>query len=579
MMESKFTPNSLLPLQKSEFTGSDDAELTSLTIGQYFKNVVDNYGDNPAIIVKHQDVSWTYQQYWYEVERVACGLLANGVEPGDRVGIWSPNNIEWSIVQMATARIGAIMVCLNPAYRPDELAFAINNVAVKYLVMAQSFKQSNYVAMLKELAPEIDSQDKNTPKRPLTLAKLPSLKYVYTIGDKPVEGLQAFSALQIEPTEALKSQLEAVESNLSADDNINIQFTSGTTGNPKGATLTHRNILNNGLLVSQAMRFTHKDKLCIPVPLYHCFGMVLGNLVCLASGACAVFPGESFDPETTLRTVEEEKCTGLHGVPTMFIAELELSNFKSFDLSTLRTGVMAGSTCPEELMRKVHSEFHMTEVVIGYGQTECSPINHITDIDSPFEKQVKTVGRAMPHTEVKIIDPQGNTVPIGEPGEICARGYCVMKGYWGDKVKTKATIDDEGWLHSGDLGEMDEEGYVTIVGRIKDMIIRGGENIYPREIEEVLYQHADVSDAAVFGIPDNKYGEQVCLWIKAKENRHIDEDQIRDYLKSKLAYFKVPKYISVVKEYPMTVTGKLQKFKMREYMIETLKKQALQTEA
>lgn len=578
-MESKMQPNTALPLQKSEFSGPNDAELTSLTIGQYFKKVVDNYGDNPAIIVKHQNVHWTYRQYWREVERVACGLLANGVKTGDRVGIWSPNNIEWSLVQMATARIGAVMVCLNPAYRPDELAFAINNVGVKHLVMAQSFKHSNYIAILKELAPELDSDEQSETDAALSLSKLPSLKHVYIIGETTVDGLKAFSKLQVEPTEALKSQLIDIERTLNAENNINIQFTSGTTGNPKGATLTHRNILNNGLLVSEAMRFTHQDKLCIPVPLYHCFGMVLGNLVCLASGACAVFPGESFDPEQTLRTVEEEKCTGLHGVPTMFIAELELPNFGSFDLSSLRTGVMAGSTCPEELMRKVHSEFHMTEVVIGYGQTECSPINHITDIDSPFEKQVKTVGRAMPHTEVKIIAAQGSTVPIGEPGEICARGYCVMKGYWGDEAKTRATIDAEGWLHSGDLGEMDEEGYVTIVGRIKDMIIRGGENIYPREIEEVLYQHDDVSDAAVFGIPDNKYGEQVCLWIKAKDNRHIDEEQIRDYLKSKLAYFKVPKYISVVKEYPMTVTGKLQKFKMREHMIETLKKQTLETEA
>ena len=579
MMESDSLPNTSFPLSKSEFIGPKNAELTSLTIGQYFKRVVDNYTDHPAIVVRHQNINWTYKEYWLQIERVACGLLANGVEPGDRVGIWSPNNIEWSIVQMATARIGAIMVCLNPAYRPDELAFAINNVQVKYLVMAESFKQSNYVAMLKELAPEIEDDRNDSLAQPLSLSMLPSLKFIYTIGDQPVDGLLPFSALQREPTESLRIKLTEIEAELSADDNINIQFTSGTTGNPKGATLTHRNILNNGLLVAQAMRFTHKDKLCIPVPLYHCFGMVLGNLVCLASGACAVFPGESFAPETTLLTVEEEKCTALHGVPTMFIAELELPNFKEFDLSTLRTGVMAGSTCPEELMRKVHSEFNMTEVVIGYGQTECSPINHITDIDSPFEKQVKTVGRAMPHTEVKIIDAKGNTLPIGEPGEICAKGYCVMKGYWGDEAKTKATIDDEGWLHSGDLGEMDDEGYVTIVGRIKDMIIRGGENIYPREIEEVLYQHNDVSDAAVFGIPDDRYGEQVCLWIKAKENRHIDEEKIREYLKSKLAYFKVPKYINVVQDYPMTVTGKLQKFKMREYMIETLKKQALKTEA
>ena len=499
---------------------------------------------------------------------MATGLLALGVQPGDRVGIWSPNTIEWSLIQYATARMGAIMVCLNPAYRPHELEFAINNVGVKYLVMAESFKSSDYVQMINELVPELTTPDFTGSQR------LPSLQQVIVTSDTPYTGMLPFSALTEMGTSTQLNQLLEIEETLKAGEPVNIQFTSGTTGNPKGATLSHYNILNNGLLVAQAMKFTNADRLCIPVPLYHCFGMVLGNLVCMAVGACAVFPSVAFEPAATLQAVQEEKCTGLHGVPTMFIAEQELPDFSQYDLSSLRTGVMAGSTCPEELMRKVHAVFHMNEVVIGYGQTECSPINHITDIDSPIEKQVKTVGRAMAHTEVKIIDSAGNIARLGEPGEICSRGYCVMQGYWGDETKTKATIDEQGWLHSGDLGEMDEQGYVTIVGRIKDLIIRGGENIYPREIEEVLYLHDDVSDAAVFGIPDNKYGEQVCLWLKVKEGRMMSEQQIREYLKAHLAYFKIPVHISIVEDYPMTVTGKLQKFKMREHMIAELQQRA-----
>lgn len=567
-IESQATKQSF-PLTMSSYCGATSKSISEATISQHLAKIVDSYPHKEAIVVRHQNIRWTYQQYHQEIERVAAGFLALGVEPGDRIGIWSPNNIEWALVQMATAKIGAIMVCLNPAYRPEELAFAITNVEVKYLVMAQEFRGSNYVEMIYGLMPSLKNADSSE------LNRLPSISRVISIGEETLTGMLPFSQLQTLAKDTHYEQMRQRESSLTSDQPINIQFTSGTTGNPKGAMLSHKNILNNALFVSKAMRMDESDRLCIPVPLYHCFGMVLGNLVCMVSGACAVFPGAAFHPLTTLQTVEEEKCTGLHGVPTMFIAELEHPDFDKFDLSSLRTGVMAGSTCPEELMRKVHELFHMKEVVIGYGQTECSPINHITETDSEIEKQVKTVGRAMDHTEVKIIDEQGNIAPVGQSGEICARGYCVMQGYWGDAEKTKATIDQQGWLHSGDLGVMDSHGYVTIVGRIKDMIIRGGENIYPREIEEVLYLHDEVSDAAVFGIPDNRYGEQVCLWLKLKDGATINEANIRDYLKEHLAYFKIPKHISVVTEYPMTVTGKLQKFKMREQMIEKLEAEAM----
>ncbi|AUJ70143.1 AMP-binding protein [Pseudoalteromonas sp. NC201] len=549
-------------LTKSYFKGPQVAPLTQLTIGQYLEDIVDNYPEREAIVVSHQSVRLNYREYLAKINQLAASLLAVGIQPGDRVGIWSPNNLEWSLVQFATAKIGAIMVCINPAYRPSELEYVLNNVECKMLVMAKSFKHSHYVDMIRELAPE--SYDCMFGE--LSSQRLPSLKQIVLIDEDIEPGLMNFSTLLSKANDAHYLEANAIAANLSASDAINIQFTSGTTGNPKGATLTHSNILNNGLLVANAMKLTEQDKLCIPVPLYHCFGMVLGNLVCISKGACAVFPNDSFDPLVTLEVVEREKCTGLHGVPTMFIAQLEHSDFTQFDLSSLRTGVMAGSTCPEKVMRQVQTQMHMTDVLIGYGQTECSPINNITEIDSPVEKRVQTVGRAMPHTEVKIIDELGHIAPIGTPGEVCARGYCVMKGYWQDPEKTAATIDSDGWLHSGDLGVMDNEGFVSIVGRIKDMIIRGGENIYPREIEEVLYHHHDIQDAAVFGIKDEKYGEEVCVWVQLKPGHYISEEDIRIFLKDKLAYFKVPKHIKLVENYPMTVTGKLQKFKMREQM-------------
>lgn len=554
-------------LTRSLFTGVQTPALINKTIGQYFDSIVDNNPDHPAIIVTHQNVRLSYRQYQTKINQLAMALLALGVKPGDRVGIWSPNNIEWCLTQFATAKIGAIMVCINPAYRPNELRYALNTVECSTLITASAFKASDYLKMLNEIAPELSHSESGS----LRAKALPTLKNIIRIGDEAAPGMFCFNDILTLPTAAHKIELDALADTLKPDQDINIQFTSGTTGNPKGATLTHKNILNNGFFMANAMQLTANDKICIPVPLYHCFGMVLGNLTCISKGATAVFPGDSFAPKTTLSVVEQERCTGLHGVPTMFISELEHKDFQQFNLSSLRTGIMAGSTCPEQVMRKVQTLMHMSEIVIGYGQTECSPINNVTEIDSPIEKQVKTVGRALAHTKVKIIDELGNIQKIGLPGEICSHGAGIMRCYWNDAEKTAATIDTDGWLHSGDLGVMDEEGFVTIVGRIKDMIIRGGENISPREIEEVLYTYPGIQDAAIFGINDEKYGEEVCAWIQPKDDAVLDEHAIRDFLKDKLAYFKIPRHIRFVDSYPMTVTGKLQKFKMREQMQTELK--------
>ncbi|WP_421197728.1 AMP-binding protein [Aeromonas enteropelogenes] len=550
-------------------TGPCDQPLLSQTIGTYLQEIAERFPDRPAVVVRHQQIRWSYREYLARIDRLAKGLLALGIKPGDRVGIWSPNNIEWCLVQFATARIGAIMVCINPAYRSYELEFAINNVGCRALICASAFKGSDYLAMLNELAPELAG---STPGR-LAAARLPTLEMVIRLGEEMTPGMLNFDAVQALGEGVDPAVLARVGASLKPEDAINIQFTSGTTGNPKGATLSHRNILNNARLVASGMAFSEQDKLCIPVPLYHCFGMVLGNLVCISVGACALFPSEAFDPVATLQMVSEERCTALHGVPTMFIAELELPQFASFDLSSLRTGIMAGAICPEPLMRKVQSLMHMTEVTIAYGQTECSPINHMTAIDAPLDKRVTTVGRALAHTEIKLVDASGETVPIGEKGEICCRGHGVMQGYWQDPAKTAQTIDDDGWLHSGDIGIMDEEGYVQIVGRIKDLIIRGGENIYPREIEERLYELPAVQDAAVFGVDSERYGEEVCAWVKLRPDQVASEEEIKHFLSARIAYFKVPRYIRFVEEYPMTVTGKLQKFRMREMMTAELTRQ------
>lgn len=550
-------------------TGPCDQPLLSQTIGTYLQEIAERFPDRPAVVVRHQQIRWSYREYLARIDRLAKGLLALGIKPGDRVGIWSPNNIEWCLVQFATARIGAIMVCINPAYRSYELEFAINNVGCRALICASAFKGSDYLAMLNELAPELAG---STPGR-LAAARLPTLEMVIRLGEEMTPGMLNFDAVQALGEGVDPAVLARVGASLKPEDAINIQFTSGTTGNPKGATLSHRNILNNARLVASGMAFSEQDRLCIPVPLYHCFGMVLGNLVCISVGACALFPSEAFDPVATLQMVSEERCTALHGVPTMFIAELELPQFASFDLSSLRTGIMAGAICPEPLMRKVQSLMHMTEVTIAYGQTECSPINHMTAIDAPLDKRVTTVGRVLAHTEIKLVDASGETVPIGKKGEICCRGHGVMHGYWQDPAKTAQTIDDDGWLHSGDIGIMDEEGYVQIVGRIKDLIIRGGENIYPREIEERLYEHPAVQDTAVFGVDSERYGEEVCAWVKLRPDLVASEEEIKQFLSARIAYFKVPRYIRFVEEYPMTVTGKLQKFRMREMMTAELTRQ------
>lgn len=555
---------------QSYICGSADAPLLFETIGNCFDRIAATYPDKEAIVVRHQDIRWTFAEYNAKVNELATGLLKLGIEPGDRVGIWAPNRIEWCLTQFATAKIGAVMVCINPAYRLYELEYALNKVECKAIIAAESFKTSQYLKMLQELAPELARCEPGKLEAHL----LPHLKTVIRMGEDKSAGMFNFADVCDMGGSEETTKLESLKSRLQPDDAINIQFTSGTTGSPKGATLTHFNILNNGNQVAEGMRFTDQDRLCIPVPLYHCFGMVMGNLACLTKGATAVFPSDAFEPLAVLQTVQAEKCTALHGVPTMFIGELQLPEIDQFDLSSLRTGIMAGAPCPAEVMRQVMSKMHMTEVTIMYGQTETSPVNHMTGIDAPLDKRCETVGKVGPHQEIKIVDSEGRVVPLGEKGELCCRGYSVMQGYWNDPDKTKDTIDTANWLHSGDLAIMDEEGYVKIVGRIKDMIIRGGENIYPREVEEFLYTHPAIQEVQVFGIPHEKYGEQVCAWVQLREGQTLTADEVKAYCKDQITHFKVPSLIRFVDEFPMTVTGKIQKFKMREAMEKELEETA-----
>jgi fatty-acyl-CoA synthase len=551
-------------ISKSYMCGEADEPLIYQTIGNYFNNIAERYPNTEAIVVRHQNVRWTYKQYQEQINKLATGLLSMGIKRGDRLGIWGPNSYEWCLTQFATAKIGAVMVCINPAYRAYELEYALNKVECKVIISAEKFKNSEYLAMLQDLAPELsDSQPGQ-----LEAEKLPHLKWVIRMGAELSPGMLNFERVCELGGEQEFNQLESLALDLQPDDAINIQFTSGTTGRPKGATLTHCNILNNGDLTAKAMRLTPRDRLCIPVPLYHCFGMVLGNLACISTGSTAVFPCSVFDPLSTLQTVQEEKCTGLHGVPTMFISELEHPDFATFDLSSLRTGVMAGAPCPEQVMKRVINDMHMEHVLIGYGQTEVSPLNHITRPDDPIEKRIETVGRAVPRVEVKIIDEKGNVVNVGEKGEVCTRGYSVMLGYWNDPQKTAETIDSANWLHSGDIGIMDEQGYVRIVGRTKDMVIRGGENIYPREVEEFLYTHPKIQEVQVFGIPDKKMGEELCAWVQLVNGETMDDQELNAFCRGKITHFKIPRYIEFVDSFPMTVTGKIQKYKMREQMIE-----------
>ena len=552
--------------QKSYVSGASERPLLGVTIGEQLDLTAARFPDNEALVVPHQGVRWRYGEFKERVDRLAAGLLALGLEPGDRIGIWSPNNSEWALTQFAAAKAGLILVNINPAYRLAELEYALNKVECRALVTAESFKSSRYIDMLRQLAPALDRARPGA----LKAGKLPHLEIVVRLGAARGGGMYAFDEVAERAGAAERRRLEALGRVLQFDDPINIQFTSGTTGFPKGATLSHHNILNNGYFNGVALRLSDRDRVCIPVPLYHCFGMVMGNLMCAAHGAAMVYPGEAFDPLAVLHTVEGERCTVLYGVPTMFIAELDHPEFARFDLSLLRTGTMAGSPCPIEVMRRVVGALHMEEVTIAYGMTETSPVSFQSAADDPIERRVSTVGRVHPHVEVKIVDAEGKVVPRGVPGEILTRGYSVMRGYWNDEAKTAEAIDRAGWMHTGDRGTIDEDGYGNIVGRIKDMVIRGGENVYPREIEEFLYRHPKVQDVQVIGVPDEKYGEELCAWIRLRDGEDADADEIKAFCKERIAHFKVPRYVKFVDGFPMTVTGKVQKFKMREAMIAAL---------
>ncbi len=528
--------------------GPRDVPLIHETIGANLLAAAARYPDAEALVVPYQGVRLTYAGFVAEVDRLARGLIALGLEKGDRIGIWSPNNAEWVLVQYATARMGAILVNINPAYRTSELEYALNQSGCRYLISAPEFLSSDYRKMVAEVAPAVPSLER-------------------TIFLESDEWEQLLAGAESVPRE----RLDEIAAGLDPGDPINIQYTSGTTGFPKGATLSHVNILNNGFFTGEMCRYTNADRVCIPVPFYHCFGMVLGNLACTSHGATIVVPGPRFQADAVLQTVSDEGCTSLYGVPTMFIAALAHPEVDKYDLSTLRTGIMAGSPCPVEVMKRVISDFNMTDVTIAYGMTETSPVSTQTAPDDDLERRVSTVGRIHPHVEVKIVDPErGTTVARGESGELCTRGYSVMIGYWDDPERTAEAIDEEGWMHTGDLATMDADGYVNIVGRIKDMIIRGGENVYPREIEEFLYTHPDIIDAQVIGVPDIKFGEEIMAWVELREGSTLTEQELKEFCKGKIAHFKIPRYIRFVPEFPMTVTGKVQKFKMRQMAINDL---------
>jgi fatty-acyl-CoA synthase len=527
--------------------GASSEALLGETIGENLRRTVESFGDREALVVRHQRYRATYRELWERSGIVARGLLARGVRRGDRVGIWAPNRFEWVLVQYGTARIGAILVNINPAYKAAELEYALTQSGVSLLVLARAFRQADYVAMLAEVR-----------------SRCPDLREAVILES-------GWEALLADGARVSETELAKREGSLQFDDAINIQYTSGTTGRPKGATLSHHNIVNNAYFVGKSLRYSEADRVCIPVPFYHCFGMVIGNLACTARGACMVIPGESFDPLAVLETVAEERCTSLYGVPTMFIAELDHPRFADFDLSSLRTGIMAGAPCPVEVMKKVREKMNLREMTIACGMTETSPLSTQTAVDDPIEKSVETVGRVHPHVEVKIVDPAtGAIVPRGVAGEQCTRGYGVMLGYWNDPEATREAIDEAGWMHSGDLASMDEEGYVRVVGRLKDMIIRGGENIYPREIEEFLYTLPGVSDAQVIGVPSEKYGEEVMAWIRPREGAAPIEEALAAACRGKIASCKIPRYWKFVDAFPMTVTGKIQKFRMREIAMEEL---------
>ncbi|HVQ76119.1 MAG TPA: AMP-binding protein [Candidatus Binatia bacterium] len=548
-------------------SGTSDLPLLGLTIGDMFDRISSRHPDNEALVSRHQGLRYTYRELRVEIDRCARALMALGVEKGQRIGIWAPNCAEWTITQFATSKIGAILVNINPGYRLTEVQYALRQSGCTWLVIAPEFKTSDYTGMIHALVPELAGSRPGA----LQTAALPALRAVVRLGEAESPGMLTWGQLLAQAGPVTAEDLARRQRQQEFDDPINIQYTSGTTGYPKGATLSHHNILNNGYFCTELLGFTERDRLLIPVPLYHCFGMVMGNLGCVTHGATMIYPSAGFDPTAVLEAAQAERATALYGVPTMFIAELNHPDFSRYDLATLRTGIMAGSPCPVEVMKQVKRLMHMSDVAIAYGMTETSPVSTQTRIGAPLAKQVGTVGQVLPHVQIKVVDPQtGQVVPVGERGELCTQGYSVMLGYWDNDEATRSAIDAARWMHTGDLATMDEEGYLNIVGRIKDMIIRGGENVYPREIEEFLYSHPAVEDVQVIGVPDEKFGEEIAAWIRLREGQTATAEEIRDYCRGKIAHYKIPRYVKFVDGFPMTVTGKVQKFLMREESVRDL---------
>ena len=550
----------------SYVSGASTMPLIGATIGALFDRTAAAAPLGEALVVRHQGIRWTWQDLRERVDRVACGLIRLGLNRGDRIGIWAPNCAEWLLVQLASAKAGLILATINPAYRRGEVEYVLNKVDCKALVLAPSFKSSDYIGILTELAPELA----HCAPGELRSAHLPELRLVVRLGSETTPGMLNFAGLLEPAAPSERDKLGQLGAQLQFDEPVNIQFTSGTTGAPKGATLTHHNILNNAHSLGAAIGLGAADRLCIPVPLYHCFGMVGGNLACIAHQATMVYPAAGFDAQCVLETIQLERCTVLYGVPTMFIAELARPDFEQYDLSSLRTGTMAGSPCPAELVRRVIDNMHIPELTIAYGMTETSPVSFQTSRADPIERRTSTVGRTHPHIEVKLVDLNGEITARGQPGELCVRGYSVMRGYWNDPEKTAEAIDEAGWMHTGDLATIDADGYCQIVGRLKDMIIRGGENVYPREIEEFLFRHPCVADVAIVGVPDERYGEEVCAWIKLRAEKNVTEEEIRAFCRGQLAHYKVPAHIVFVDAFPLTATGKIQKFAIREQMMRQL---------